>query len=273
MIPKGEEVITIGSLFAGVGGLELGIERAIGGRVVWQVEIDEWCRRVLAKHWPDAQRFADVRSVGAPVLAEVDLICGGFPCIDISCAGSRAGIDGDDSGLWFEFARIIGEVRPRVVVVENVAALLVRGLDRVLGSLAALGYDAIWDCIPAQAVGAPRRRDRIFVVAWRAPPVANPDRGRQQGERVARAPGPRWQRGERRNELDRLDLPFWPPPPGDLLAWGALPPDAQPALCRLADGFPAWMVRDRRRKLRAYGNSVVPQVAEAVGAAVAEVLR
>jgi DNA (cytosine-5)-methyltransferase 1 len=157
----------IGSLFSGIGGLELGLERATGGHVVWQVERDAWCRRVLAKHWPKAERFDDVCTVGAASLAPVDVICGGFPCQDISFAGKGAGLDGERSGLWYEYARIVRELRPRIVVVENVAALLVRGLDAVLGTLASLGYDAAWDCVPAASVGAPHRRDRLFVVAWR----------------------------------------------------------------------------------------------------------
>ena len=98
--------------------------------------------------------------------SDIDLICGGFPCQDISVAGKGAGIGGSRSGLWTEYARIIGEVRPRYVIVENVAALLDRGLERVLGDLAALGYDAEWHCIPASAVGAPHRRDRVWIVAY-----------------------------------------------------------------------------------------------------------
>ncbi len=159
---------TIGSLFAGIGGLELGLERAIpGARTIWQVEQDPYARRVLAKHWPEARRYSDVREVGAHNLEPVDLICGGFPCQDISTAGAGAGLDGERSGLWFEFARIIGELRPRYVVLENVSAIRIRGLGTVLGpGLAALGYDAVWDCIPASAVGAPHRRDRWFCVAY-----------------------------------------------------------------------------------------------------------
>src|SRR3990167_10929952 len=129
----------IGSLFSGIGGLELGLEWAGVGRTVWQVELDPYCRAVLAKHWPDAQRFTDVRDCNSTNLPPVDVLCGGFPCQDISDAGKRAGITGARSGLWSEFARIIRELRPRYVVVENVRALLVRGIDTVLGDLAAAG--------------------------------------------------------------------------------------------------------------------------------------
>jgi DNA (cytosine-5)-methyltransferase 1 len=130
------------------------------------VEIDEYCRRVLAKHWPAVQRFADIRDVGAHNLPYADILCGGFPCQDISNAGKRAGIDGERSGLWSEYARIIRELRPKYVVVENVAALLGRGVDRVLGDLAACGYDAEWQSIRASDVGAPHRRERIWIVAY-----------------------------------------------------------------------------------------------------------
>ncbi len=157
--------MTVGSLFAGIGGFDLGFQRA-GFEVRWQVEIDPWARAVLAKHWPNVCRVEDVRNAGAHNLERVDVICGGFPCQDISLAGKGAGIEGQRSGLWAEYARIIRELRPRYVVVENVAALRTRGLDRVLGDLAACGYDAEWDCIPASAVGAPHRRDRLWLVAY-----------------------------------------------------------------------------------------------------------
>ena len=161
--------LTIGSLFAGIGGLELGLERAIpGARTIWQVEQDPYARRVLAKHWPQANRsVTDVKEAGAHNLARPDIISGGFPCQDISLAGAGAGIEGERSGLWSEFARIIGELRPRFVVLENVSAIRARGLGTVLGpGLAALGYAALWDCIPASALGAPHRRDRWFCVAY-----------------------------------------------------------------------------------------------------------
>ena len=158
--------LSIGSLFSGIGGLELGLEWAGLGPTVWQVEQDPFCQRVLAKHWPDAQRFDDVRTVGASNLGPVDLICGGFPCQDLSYAGKGAGLAGARSGLWTEYARIVGELLPRFVVVENVAALAARGLDRVLGDLAALGYDAVWLPVRAADVGAPHRRERLFIVAY-----------------------------------------------------------------------------------------------------------
>lgn len=175
--------ITIGSLFSGIGGLELGLEWAGLGPVLWQVEMEEFCIAVLEKHWPDAARFRDVRAVGAADLAPVDLICGGFPCQDLSYAGKGAGLDGERSGLWREFARILGELRPRYVVVENVAALASRGLGTVLGDLAALGFDALWLDLRASDVGAPHRRERLFIVGWMADADggARPRVGREVG--------------------------------------------------------------------------------------------
>ena len=157
-------------LFSGIGGFSIGLERA-GMTTVAFCEQDAFCQHVLAQHWPGVPIYDDVRTLTTDTLrrdgiAAVDVICGGFPCQDISLAGAGAGIKGERSGLWSEYARLIGELRPRFVVVENVAALLSRGLDRVLGDLAALGYDATWDCIPASAVGAPHRRDRVWIVAY-----------------------------------------------------------------------------------------------------------
>ena len=157
-----------GELFAGIGGFSLGLERA-GMKCAWQVEIDPYARAVLNKHWPDVPKHDDVQTF-PPTHTHthdfsVDLICGGFPCQDISVAGKGAGLAGERSGLWNDFARIIRTVRPRWVVIENVPALTARGLGTVLGDLAEIGFDAEWHCIPASAVGAPHRRERIWIVA------------------------------------------------------------------------------------------------------------
>lgn len=160
--------ISVGSLFAGIGGLELGLERA-GMEVRWQVENDDYASRVLAKHWPDVARYSDVRDVGKHNLEPVDLICGGFPCQDVSLAGQRAGLEGQRSTLWSEFARIICELRPRWVLAENVPGVLSSDSNRFFGAilrdLAAAGYAAEWQSIPAAAVGAPHLRWRVFIVA------------------------------------------------------------------------------------------------------------
>jgi DNA (cytosine-5)-methyltransferase 1 len=165
-LATGGRGMTFGSLFAGIGGFDLGFERA-GLTCKWQVEIDPFCQRVLEKHWPHVQRFSDVRTVGAHNLERVDVLCGGFPCQPVSRAGLKLGPE-DERWLWPEFARLVGDLRPRYVVVENVAALLTRGrgMDLVLGDLAALGFDAEWDCLPAAAFGAPHLRDRVWLLAY-----------------------------------------------------------------------------------------------------------
>ena len=163
--------MTFGSLFAGIGGLDLGLERA-GMECQWQVEIDPFCRKVLAKHWPDVRRYEDVRTVGADELKPVDLVAGGFPCQDVSIAGKQAGIkEGTRSGLWSEYYRVICELRPRFVLVENVPGLLVDGLGRVLGDLAEAGYDAEWQVLSAADMGANQMRKRVFIVAYPPAPT------------------------------------------------------------------------------------------------------
>lgn len=157
--------VTFVSLFAGIGGFDLGLERA-GMKCIAQVECNDYCRKILARHWPRVPKYRDVRTFKRTTIRRrPDAIVGGFPCQDISSAGQKVGITGSRSGLWKEMLRIIRAFRPPFAIVENVSALRSRGLDVVLSDLAQAGYDAEWDCIPAAAVGAPHRRDRIFVVA------------------------------------------------------------------------------------------------------------
>lgn len=215
-----------GTLFSGIGGIDLGLERA-GFEIVWQVEKDERRRAVLARHWPTARRYGDVAEVTAAQLGPVDIIAGGFPCTDLSSAGRRAGIEGEHSGLWAHFARLVGELRPRYVLVENTPGLLVRGMGRVVGDLAGLGYDAEWDCLPAAAFGAPQLRARIWILAY-------PCGQREQADDTVFAGRP----------LAEL-RPRWEP---------------EPDLDRVADGLPGGL--DRVQWL---GDAVVPQVAQWVG--------
>lgn len=164
------EKLKLLDLFSGIGGFSLGLERTGGFETVAFCEIEDYPRQVLARHWPEVPIYGDIRELSAARLRadgiRVDAICGGFPCQDISTAGEGAGIEGEKSGLWVEYARLIGELRPQVVFVENVAALLGRGLDRVLGDLAEIGYDAEWHCIPASACGAHHHRDRFWLIGY-----------------------------------------------------------------------------------------------------------
>jgi DNA (cytosine-5)-methyltransferase 1 len=158
-------VPTFGSLFAGIGGIDLGLERA-GWECRWQVEIDPFCRHVLEHHWPDVPRYGDIRGLDWSGVEPVDLLAGGFPCQPFSVAGQRRGKD-DERWLWPEFAAAVRALRPRHVLVENVPGLLAGhgGMGDVLGDLAQLGYDAEWDSVPAAAVGAPHLRYRVWIVA------------------------------------------------------------------------------------------------------------
>jgi DNA (cytosine-5)-methyltransferase 1 len=294
--------LTVGSLFAGIGGFDLAAERC-GMEVKWQVEIDDYATKVLEKHWPHVRRYRDIRRCHSVVIAEslrsaagraaqcgadltdadfnfdglepVDIICGGFPCQDISSAGAKAGLSGEQSGLWFEMARVVRELRPRYVVVENVADLLSRGLGTVLGDLAACGYDAEWNCLQAAAVGAPHGRDRLWIVAY---PHADEGRCQVRGERDgAQIPGAsdgysRWHRAHglradvsdahlaaeaarsRRWTRARVDFERWRADARQRAGW-----ETEPAICRVADGVSPGVDNAR---LAALGNSVVPQIPE-----------
>ena len=153
-------------LFSGIGGFSLGLERA-GMKTIAFCEVDKKCQEVLRKHWKDVPIFDDVTTLkGTDIDETVDVICGGFPCQDISLAGKGAGLEGERSGLWWEFHRLIKEIKPKWAIIENVSALRNRGLDQVLRSLNEIGYDAEWHCITAASIGAPHRRDRIWIVAY-----------------------------------------------------------------------------------------------------------
>lgn len=241
-------IMTFGSLFAGIGGFDLGFERA-GLQCAWQVEIDPYCQRVLAKHWPNVPRHDEIKTFPPPEGDwSVDVICGGFPCQDISNAGKRAGIDGDRSGLWSEMLRVIRVVRPRYVVVENVAALLGRGMDRVLSDLAERGFDAEWEVLAASDFGAPHIRERAFILAY------------VDGEH-----GGAW--GARRSfgSIPRLPISGFSRQPANAVATGIGHWATEPELVRLVHGVPPAVDR-----LRGLGNAVVPQVAEWIGRRIIE---
>lgn len=156
--------MNFGSLFAGIGGFDLGLERA-GMTVVWQVEIDDFCTKVLEKHWPNVARFRDVRECGRHNLAPIDLVCGGFPCQPVSHAGRRRGKE-DDRWLWPEMLRVVAELKPRWVVAENVPGIISMGLlDGVCADLEAEGYETGTLVFPACALGAPHIRQRVFLLA------------------------------------------------------------------------------------------------------------
>ncbi len=159
-------MLTVGSLFSGIGGLDLGLERA-GMEVRWQVEIDKAAQSVLRRHWPDTALYDDVTALGGDI-ERVDLICGGFPCQDLSVAGRRAGLAGERSGLFYEFMRVVGELSPTWVLIENVPGLLSsnggRDMGTVLGTVGELGYGWGYRVLDAQYFGVAQRRRRVFIV-------------------------------------------------------------------------------------------------------------
>lgn len=267
-------------LFSGIGGFSLGLERTGGFQTVAFCEIEDFPRRILAKHWPAVPCYRDVRELTAERLAAdgiaVDVICGGFPCQDISIAGTGKGLAGERSGLWSEITRLVCELAPRFVIVENVAALLGRGLGDVLGDLASLGYDAEWHCIPAAAVGAPHRRDRVWIVAY--PEYGRVSFGRGNADACATL--------EQSNRVSGNDASGLREQETALVAhdYGARCIEQRPAIpisTQLASaecggwwrtepdvGRVAHGVPDRVGQLKAYGNAVVPQIPELIGNAI-----
>ena len=163
--------LTVGSLFSGIGGIDLGLERA-GMTVKWHSEIDPYACRVLKKHWPDVPNLGNIKEIDWATVELVDVIAGGYPCQPFSTAGKRQG-DKDERHLWPYFLRAISELRPRFALLENVRGHLSMGFDRVLGDLAEIGYDAEWQIVSAASVGAPHRRDRIICVAYPSEQYSN----------------------------------------------------------------------------------------------------
>jgi DNA (cytosine-5)-methyltransferase 1 len=287
------------SLFSGIGGIDLGLERA-GMKIVAHSEIDPYACRVLRQHWPNVHNIGDITKVEwtnplravLPVseyIGQVDLVAGGFPCQDVSAAGQRAGLkEGTRSGLWSEFARCIREIRPRYVLVENVVGLRSKGMEQVLSDLAACGFNAWWDTLPAAAFGAPQLRERVCIIGTRAdaPPFdmsvgpiewAATTNTAQQSEReptdeaiTVAVGGTPWDelglgrelasdadragRQGRRPEHELRGHQEEAPPSRD--SWWSTEPDVG----RVAHGVPARMDR-----LRCLGNAVVPQWAQYVG--------
>lgn len=273
-------------LFSGIGGFSLGLERTGGFETVAFCEIEEFPRKVLAKHWPDVPCYGDVRTLTAERLAAdgiaVDVITGGFPCQDISFAGKGAGLAGERSGLFYEVARLVGELEPRFVLLENVGALLSRGLDAVLGTLASLGYDAEWHCIPASYVGAPHRRDRIWIVAY--PSLAGCATGGIQGGQGTNGQVFNLQPADCGASLANAASKRLPRPWQPIIGCGAAPPRegqaawhlasglgdiwrAEPDVGRVANGVP-----DRVHRLKALGNAIVPQIPELIGRAILDAM-
>jgi DNA (cytosine-5)-methyltransferase 1 len=229
----------VGSLFSGIGGLDLGLERA-GMDVIWQSEIDPYACKVLDKHWPTVPNLGNIKEIDWSQVERPDVICGGYPCQPFSTAGKRQG-EGDARHLWPCVRECIAELRPRYAVLENVRGHLSLGFGTVLGDLASIGYDTEWQVIPAAAVGAPHRRDRVFIVAYSAQQSSNGEsdyaRDSKRPKTISEPRDSSWESHRSRQ-------------------WWAIEPDVG----RVANGIP-----NRVDRLRCLGNAVVPQVAEYVG--------
>ena len=270
------------SLFAGIGGFDLGLEQA-GMQCVGQVEIDEYCNKVLSKHWPNVKRIKDIRNVKGGEFGTVELICGGFPCQPFSVAGKQRGKK-DDRYLWPEMLRVIQAVRPHWILGENVTGIIKLALDKVLSDLEGSFYTCQTFIVPACSVDAPHRRDRVWIIAHR-----NNNRFWQQVQSISES-GSKVAPNIRSNgKVQSLADPFciisggnkewWPSGVG----WWKLEPQEalqnarakgraqtrlskiKPKLGRVADG-----VSNRVDRLRSLGNAVVPQVVEVIGRAILE---
>lgn len=267
----------VGSLFSGIGGIELGLERAGGFETIWFVEKEKYAQSILRRHWPEAEIYEDVTKIDFRSVPRVDIVIGGFPCQDISNAGKRAGIEGSRSSLWAYCVEALRILRPRIGLFENVSALTQRGLDKVLLDLSEVGYDAEWYCFPASSVGANHRRDRIIIMAYpndsrcldgqtqeqsaerrqyeqrelisSSENVANSSCRRLEESRESRRP-----LCETKNTTEkkcRFEYDgFW---------------SVEPRVGRVANGVP-----HRSHRIKALGNAVVPAWAEAIGKAIKE---
>lgn len=277
--------MNVGSLFSGIGGIEIGFERQ-GFHTEWFVEYEPYAQAILRKNFPDAKIYGDIKEIDFRTVPKVDILTGGFPCQDISNAGKRAGIKGSRSSLWKYYCEAIRILRPRYAIIENVAALAGRGLNVVLADLAQIGYDAEWYVISASSVGAHHQRQRLFIIAYPSSDGFNSSEGSPRGEVLLRSDQERndekilegcgqeqqldveqdgsvqhvsdsnckgLQRGcpssDRRRERGSM-AGYW---------------SAEPDVGRVAHG-----ISNRMDRIKCLGNAVVPQVAEVIAKAIKE---
>ena len=274
------KVMKVLDLFSGIGGFALGLEKA-GFKTVAFCEIEPYAQKVLKKNWPGVPIYDDVRRITADRLLSdgirVDVITGGFPCQDISTAGRQAGIDGERSGLWSECARLLGDIRPRYAIFENVTNLLNGDggdwFKRVLWDISTVGYDAEWHCIPASAIGAHHHRDRVWIVAY-PNGDSQPRRAINAGKvhpsaLLAHTSECEWQSGAEKQGVLRALQENGAVYDNTTRLGGVKGGiwEAEPNVGRVANGVPA-----RSHRLKCLGNAVVPQIPELIGRQIKEKL-
>lgn len=238
----------VGSLFSGIGGIEIGFEKA-GFKTKWFIEQDEYCRRIINKAWPGKKIYEDVTTVNFKQVPKVDILTGGFPCQDISVAGKGVGISGERSGLWKYYLQAIRDLRPKYAVIENVSALAKRGLNIVLRDLAEAGYDAEWHCFTASQFGAPHKRERLFIIAY--PNKIRPNSSIYFERNNGISSNKEW--NSQKGWETWRDLALRTSENIRSGAWR----DNHSRVCGMVNGIPNWMDR-----LGTLGNAVVPQIAE-----------
>lgn len=239
---NGRRMFTHLDLFSGIGGFSLAARWTGKIETVAFCEIDAFCQKVLKKHWPGVPIYDDITTFDGSELGRIDIITGGFPCQDISLAGLGKGLDGERSGLWREYARLIRSLRPRYAIVENSAGLLTRGMGVVLRDLAEAGYDAEWEVLSAEEIGAPHRRERIYIVAYPNEMYGTERVGTKQDGKGKIFP-----------LRNRERFPIWL--------------QAADRFVGMDDGLPAKLYRPRGEAL---GNAIVPQVAYQILLAIIE---
>lgn len=237
--------VKIGSLFSGIGGFELGLERSwVNAETIWQVEREKFCQKILSKHWPKATIYNDVRDITKHNVAPVDVLIGGFPCQSISIAGKMEGLENEEkSGLWWEMWRVANDLQPRLIIMENVKQVLRVGGRDVVGSLAQIGYDCEWTIVSARQFGAPHLRERWFCVAY-----SDMSRHQKQHESIMLEERPRSRGGD--SQIGGIQR-------GDNY-WNRAPYPSP--FCRVDDGL-----SNRLARLKALGNAIVPQCSQWVG--------
>jgi len=245
------KMLKVGSLFSGIGGIDLGFERE-GFKTAWFVDVKPHARAIIAKRWAKATIYGDVTKIQWKEIEQVDILVGGFPCKDLSKLNTKGkGLQGKKSGLWRFYKRAIREIRPKYALIENVPTLINNGLSQILADLASIGYDAEWCIISAQAFGAPHKRERVFILAY-----PHRERSQEPSKELEEQKVGEFQFQSVSRSWDEIRISFWERIPS-LESW----------VCGVDDG-----VSNRLERLDCLGNAVVPQVAQYIARRIKEKL-